>query len=58
MIVTGKDAWKGNATIREWFEVVVPDVGTWKFQCRRCSTLLPHQSDYRDLLDHGFQLLG
>ncbi len=35
------------------FEIVTPEAGTWKFQCRRCNRRLPHRTDYLDLLSHS-----
>jgi hypothetical protein len=35
------------------FEVVTPEAGTWKFECRRCNKRFPHRTDYLDLLGHS-----
>jgi hypothetical protein len=39
--------------ISEHYEAVTPEVGTWKFQCRKCKKLLPHRTARRDLTRHA-----
>jgi hypothetical protein len=51
--ITGEQVFDLYHGISEHFEAVTPEVGTWKFQCRRCKKLLPHRTAHKDLMWHA-----
>jgi hypothetical protein len=51
--ITGEQIVELHKSLVEAFQVVMPDAGTWKFECRRCKRKLPHRSTHRELLQHA-----
>jgi hypothetical protein len=37
----------------KYFEVVMPEAGTWKLRCRTCDHRFPHRTHYDELVQHG-----
>lgn len=51
--ITGEEVLRLHADILQNFEVVDPEVGTWKFRCLSCLRNLPHRTPYKDLMEHA-----
>jgi DNA-directed RNA polymerase subunit RPC12/RpoP len=51
--LTGEKIIELHKLISTHFQPVVPEAGTWKFECLHCGKRLPHRSDYRELIQHG-----
>jgi hypothetical protein len=51
--ITGEQVFNLYSGIREYFDAVMPEAGTWKFECRSCKKLLPHRTAHRDLMEHA-----
>ena len=51
-ILTGEQVMEINKQLLERFDTIIPEAGTWKFQCKACLRRFLHRSDYRELLEH------
>lgn len=51
-ILTGEQLVNLHKLLFERFEAVIPEAGTWKFECKACKRRFPHRSDHRELLGH------
>jgi hypothetical protein len=51
-ILTGEELVALHKLLFEQFDAVLPEAGTWKFQCKACKKRFPHRSDHRELLGH------
>ena len=51
-ILTGSQIISLHKLLLDRFEIVNPEVGTWKFECKACKRRFPHRSDHLELLGH------
>lgn len=51
--ITGEEVWDLFHALSEHFQRVMPQAGTWKFQCRKCLKLLPHRTPHHELMSHA-----
>jgi hypothetical protein len=51
--ITGEQVALLFRAISENFDMVTPEVGTWKFRCRVCGKLIPHRTPHKELVLHA-----
>jgi hypothetical protein len=51
--ITGEQVVDLHRTLVDRFEIVTPEVGTWKFECRRCRRRFPHRTPHKELIAHA-----
>jgi hypothetical protein len=51
-ILTGEQLVDLHKLLLERFDAIIPEAGTWKFECKACKRRFPHRSDHRELLGH------
>lgn len=56
--ITGEQIYDLYGQINLLFEAMMPEAGTWKFQCRKCKKRLPHRSTHKDLMLHARVCIG
>jgi len=52
LVMSGEQLVNMHQLLFERFNVVTPEVGAWKFQCKNCRERLPHRSSVAELLGH------
>jgi hypothetical protein len=52
--ITGEQVRAFHSMLIERFDVVIPEVGTWKFECKICKKRLPHRTSVGGLIGHSF----
>ena len=52
--ITGEQVCDFHSQLMERFDIVTPEVGTWKFECKICKKRLPHRTPVRGLIGHIF----
>ena len=50
--LTGEQLVSFHQMLIERFDTVIPEAGTWKFECKACKKRFPHRTDYRALVGH------
>lgn len=51
--ITGEQVYALHSQLLERFNVVTPEVGTWKFECKICKKRLPHRTSVGGLMGHS-----
>ncbi len=51
--MTGEQVYALHSQLMERFNVVFPEVGTWKFECKCCKKRLPHRTSVGGLMGHS-----
>ena len=51
--ITGEQVCDFHSQLMERFNMVLPEAGTWKFECKICMKRLPHRSSFIALLAHS-----
>ena len=47
-----------HGQLLDHFDIVTPEAGTWKFECKACKKRIPHRMTLRELLEHGVNCLA
>ena len=51
--ITGEQVHDFHSMLMQRFDVVIPEVGTRKFECKYCKTRLPHRTSFGGLMGHS-----
>lgn len=51
--ITGEQVCSLHSQLMERFDIVTPEVGTWKFECKACKKRLPHRTPVGGLMGHN-----
>lgn len=51
--ITGEQVHQLYSMLKERFDAVTPEVGTWKFECKFCKNRLPHRTAVAGLMGHS-----
>jgi hypothetical protein len=51
--MTGEQVFNFHSMLMERFDVVTPEAGTWKFECKHCKKRLPHRTAFAGLMGHS-----